>query len=438
MHWAIILLILIGSLIVLMATGFPVAFCFLAINVVGAIVLWGWGPGLEQLALTMFQSVSTFVFLPIAMFIFLGTIVFHSGMALRAIDVIDAWMGRLPGRLGLLAVLASTLFSTLSGSTVATTAMLGEALTPEMERRGYKRSMSIGPIMGSGGLAMLIPPSSMAITWAAVAEVSVGRILLSGFIPGLIIAFLYATYIVGRCWLQPSIAPAYNVTPIQLSKKLAVTLKYVLPLAIIVFSVTGVIIIGVATPSEAAALGGLSAVILASIYGKLSWDLIKHALRDTLKTTVMILLIISTSKGFGQILAFTGATRELVELSVAIPLSPILVVAVMMLVLLFMGTFMAALPQMMITLPIFLPVIKLLGFDPVWFGLLFLLNIEMDQSTPPFGLLLFVMKGVAPKGTTMGEIWRAGIPFLACDAICMVLIMCFPVLALWLPNLIIG
>ncbi len=435
MEWPLVLLIIFGGLAILMASGLPVAFAFMLVNIVGVALLWGGGDGLRQLSYSMWGSVATFMVLPLPMFILLGEVLFRSGMAIRAIDAIEKWMGRLPGRLGLLAVGAATMFSTMSGSSLATTVMLGDALIPEMEKRGYKKPMSIGPIMGSGGLAMLIPPSALAVLWASIAEVSIGKILIAGVIPGLIIAVFYATYVIGRCWLQPSIAPAYDVTPTPLFKKLRDTAKYVLPLGFIVFMVTGLIFLGVAAPSEAAAMGVLAGIILAAAYRKLNWDLLRSSFLTTLRITVMALLIISGAKGFGQILAYTGAARELVSWVTSMPLAPIAVIIAMMFILLILGTFMSAFPMMMITLPLFMPIIYNLGFSPVWFGLLFLLNLEMAQTTPPFGLLLFAMKGVAPPDTTMGDIIRAGIPFLICDAAAMAVIIAFPVLALWLPSL---
>jgi len=419
-----------------MATGLPVAFCFILINLIGVALLWGGETGLRQLILTMWHSLANFSYLPIPMFVLLGEVVFRSGMAMKAIDVVDKWLGHLPGRLGLLAVAVATLFSTMSGSTIATTAMLGGALVPEMEKRGYKKPITIGSVMGSGGLAMLIPPSGLAVIWAAIAQVSIGKILIAGIIPGLIIALFYATYIVGRCWLQPSIAPAYDITPTPLLKKLSLTAKYVLPLSLIVFMVTGLILLGIATPSESAAMGVLGSIILAAAYRKLNWGMMKDAIMVTVKISGMILLILSGAKAFSQVLAYTKATRELIAWVTSLSLDPIVVLISMIFIILFMGMFMSGPPIMMITLPIFMPIVSALGFDPVWFGLIFLINIEMGATTPPFGTLLFVMKGVAPPGTTMGDIVKAGIPFLICDAACMVLVIVFPALALWLPNLI--
>jgi tripartite ATP-independent transporter DctM subunit len=434
-EWPFILLLILGGLLILMATGLPVAFCFMFINIIGATILWGGGKGLKQLSLSMWESVSTFSLLPIPLFVLMGELMFLSGIGYRMLDAVNKWLGRLPGRLALISVATASLFSVMSGSTTGTTAMLGSLLVPEMERRGYKKPISIGSVMGSGGLAMLIPPSAMAILLASLAGISIAKLLIGGIIPGLIIAFFYCIYIVGRCYLQPSIAPYYSVDPISLKEKAFVTVKYALPLGLVIFLVLGLIFLGIATPSEAAALGALGTLVIAFLYGKLTFKIVKQALTSTMKITAMILIIIAGSKAFSQILAYTGATRSLVAFMLDLPLSPILLIIVTQLTLLFMGTFMSAVPMMMITLPIFMPLIEALGFNPVWFGILLLINIEMGQTTPPFGLLLFVMKGVAPKGTTMGDIYKAGIPFLICDLATMSLIIAFPTIALWLPEL---
>ncbi len=437
MEWYWVLLIIFGGLAVMMASGIPVAFAFMTVNIVGVAILWGGGIGLSLLANATWGFVASFVFLPIPMFILLGELLFRSGMAMRALDSIDKWMGRLRGRLGLIAVAASALLSTMTGSSISTVAMLGETLVPEMEKRGYKKSIAIGSVMGAGGIAMLIPPSGLAVLWAAIAEAPVGQVLIAGTIPGIMIAVFYAIYIVGRCYLQPSVAPSYDVTPIPIRKKLGDTGKYILPLGFIVFMVTGIIFLGVATPSEAAAMGVLAGIILAAAYRRLSLKLLTGSLMATLKLTTMVFIIISGSAGFGMVLAYTGATREMVTAMAGLTLPPVTFVILMMVVLLFLGMFISAMPMMMITLPIFMPIVSELGFSSVWFGILFLLNIEMGMSTPPFGYLLFVMKGVSPKGTTFGDIIKAGIPFLLCDALAMGLIIAFPVIALWLPSIMI-
>ncbi len=435
MEWWLVLLLIFGSLIVLMASGVPVAFAFMLVNVVGVFVLWGGEVGLHQLTFSLFRSLASFVWLPVPMFVLMGEIMFLSGMGKQAIDALDNWLGRLPGRLGLLAVASGTLLSTLTGSSIGSIALLGKTLVPDMEERGYKKPMSLGPILGSGGLAMMIPPSLLAVILAATAEISVGRILIGGIVPGLLMAFFYASYIIIRCKLQPSIAPPYQPPPTSLLEKIKPVVRYVLPLGFIVFAVTGVIFLGMATPSEAAATGALASLILAFFYKGLNWEMVKKCLWDTINITTMVFAIIMGSKAFSQILAFSGASANLAEFVAGLPLPPLALAIAMQIMLLILGMFMGSVAVIMVTVPIFMPLVYALGFNPIWFGLLMLLNMEMGQTTPPYGMLLFTMKGVAPPDTTLGDIIRAALPFLYCDAIVMALMIAFPNMVLWLPGL---
>jgi tripartite ATP-independent transporter DctM subunit len=434
-EWWLILLIIFSALVILFILGVPVAFAFLFVNVIAVYAFWGGGAGLSQMILSIYESVTIFALLPVPLFVLMGEVMFRSGIAPRMMDVLDKWLGRLPGRLSLLAVGGGTLFAALSGSAMAGAAMLGSVLVPEMEKRGYKKPMSLGPILGSGGLAIMIPPSALGVLLAALGRFSVGRFLIAIIIPGLIMAVLYAAYVIGRCWLQPQLAPSYAVRPTSLLDKIRATLRYVLPLSSIVFLVVGLIFLGIATPTEAAALGALGCLVLAFIYRGLSWEVLKTSITGTLQVTIMMLMILTGSTAFAQILAYTGATQGLVEFALSILLPPICVLIAMQIVLLIMGTFMEPLTIMMVTLPIFMPIVEKLAFNPLWFGAIMLLNMEMATTSPPFGLVLFVMKGVAVPGTTLGDIYKAGLPFLACDAVAMALIMAFPGLVLWLPGL---
>ena len=428
------LFLIFGSLIILMASGMPVAFGFMLINVIGVFLWWGGGPGIGQLILSLRNSVRQFPLLPLPLFILMGTLMFHSGIAPRMIDALDKWLGRLPGRLGLLAVGGGALFSTLSGSSVSSVAVLGATLTPELEKRRYKKPMSLGPILGSGGLAMMIPPSGLAVLLGALGEISIGRILVAIVIPGISMAILYATYIIVRCGLQPSVAPAYDVTKIAISEKLVATARYILPLGLIIFLVLGLIFLGVATPSEAAATGVLGTFVLAALYRRLNREMLKKTFLSSISIAGMIFMIVVGSKAFSQILAFSGASRGLVEIITGLPLAPIFIFIALQLVLLILGMFVDPVSIMMITIPIFMPIVHALGFDPVWFAVAFLLNIEMATTSPPFGMALFAMKGVAPSDTTMGDLYRAALPFLGVDVIVMILLITFPTIALWLPS----
>ena len=435
MEWYLALLLIMGSFIILMLTGLPVAFCFMLVNIVGVVLWWGGIPGLERLIISIFDSVTMFILLPVLLFILMGEVTLHSGIAPHMIDALDKWLGRLPGRLGLLSVGAGILFSTLTGEPVASVAMLGSTLVPDMERRGYKKPMSLGPILGSGGIAMLIPPSSLAVFVGAIGLISIGKILMGIIIPGLVLGVLLAGYIIIRCKLQPSIAPPYEVPPSSISEKLIATARYVLPVGLVIFMVVGVIFLGIATPSESAASGVLGIFILAALYRRLNWEMVKKSFSGTVEIAVMVFMIIAAATGFGQNLAFTGATKGLAEFTMGLPLAPIIIFIAIQVIVVIMGMFMEPASIIMITLPVFMPVVHTLGFDPVWFAIVMLINIQLGMLSPPFGMSLFVMKGVAPPDTTMGDVYRAALPFFALNLVGMAFIIAFPSLALWLPGL---
>jgi len=435
MEWYLALFFIFGSLVLLMMTGLPVALCFMLINIVGAFVLWGGESGLLHLITSMYGSVTTFTLLPAPLFILMGEVMFHSGIGTIMIDTVDKWIGRLPGRLGLLAVGAGTILSTLTGLSVASVAMLGSVLVPEMEKRGYKKTMSIGPILGSGGLAIMIPPSAVAVLLGAIGEISIGKILIAIIMPGVLLAVLYATYIIVRCKLQPSIAPGYEPSPTTILDRSIATVRYILPAGLVVFLVTGIIFLGIVTPSEAAATGALGCFILAALYGRFNWEIVKKSVQGTLRNTVMIFIVFTGVLAFSQLLAYTGATRGLVQLATGLPLAPIVIIIAMQVLVLFLGCFMDVIAIMMVTVPMFMPIVHSLGFNEIWFAVLILVNLEMAAITPPFGMSLFVMKGVAPADTTLSDIYHAAVPFICCDILAMAIIMVFPSIALWLPGL---
>lgn len=435
MDWYLVLVVLIGSFMLLMISGLPIAFAFMLVNIVGAFILWGGTIGLEELVHRGRDSVSMFALLPLPLFILLGEILFRSGVVSGTLEAMDKWLGRLPGRLSLLGIAASTVFATVSGVSAGSVAMLGSTLVPEMEKRGYKKSMTLGPILGGGGLSIMIPPTALGVLFAALAVLSIADFLIAIILPGLMMAFFYASYVLIRCWIQPAVAPIYQVPPTPLSEKIASTLKYVLPLAGIVFMVTGVIFVGVATPTEAAATGVIGALILTVCYRRLTWPVFKESVSSTIEISGMMLLIITGAKTFSQILAFSGASRGMIEYVMGLHLTPILVIIMMQVVILFMGMFFDTVSIMMITIPIFFPIVTTFGYNPLWFGVMFLLNIEMSVTTPPFGLSLYVMKGVAPPDTTMSDIIWAALPFLGLDVIVMALMMAFPQIVLWLPAM---
>lgn len=436
MLWYEVLGIMVGAIAFMMALGVPVAFAFLGVNIVGALFFFGGVAGIRQVLVNGVGSVTVFTFIPIPLFLLMGELFFRTGLALRVFDALDTLMGRLPGRLSYLTVGGGALFSTLTGSSMANTAMLGSLLLPDMQRRGYKPHMAMGPILGTGGLAMIIPPSGLAVLLGSLAQIDIAGLLIAGLIPGFLLAGLYAALITIQVRIDPDAAPRYDVPPVPLVKKLRMVAVNILPMGLVIFSVIGLILLGLATPSEAAAFGVASVLVLAIAFRCLTLRAVREAVRGALRVTGMIFLIIVGSSTFSQILAYSGASSGMVEWATAANVAPLVMLLVMFGVLLLLGTMIDAASILMLTVPIFMPLAEAMHFDPIWFGIIMLLGLEMSGTTPPFGLLLFIMLGVAPAGTTLGQVARAAAPYLACDAILLALLITFPAIALYLPGLI--
>lgn len=429
------LLLIFGGLVGLLVVGMPIAFAFATVTIVSVVLLQGWGAPLQSFVLSIDSGVTNFTLLPIALFVLMGELLWQSNIANKALSAIDKWFGRIPGRLSLLSVASGTAFSALSGSTLANTAMLGKMLLPEMKRKGYADSMSIGPIVASGGLAMLVPPSTLAVFYATIAHISIGSLLIALILPGIMLACCYGAYIVVSCWLNPALAPREESSNFNLKEALRELVIYILPLSIVVFSVVGVIFFGIATPTEAAALGCVSSLLMAFCYGGLSTKKLIDAAMGTVQITGMMLLIMAMAIGFSQVLAYSGAGRELISFVSSLSLQPLVLIGLMMLVVLVLGCFMEQIAIMLITLPIFVPLLKLIEADGVWFAVMMLINLEMSLMTPPFGMLLFVMKGVAPEGTSIGSIYRASLPYLAINGLVIALILFNPWIVTILPSI---
>jgi tripartite ATP-independent transporter DctM subunit len=431
-EWWMILLAIFSGLFLLFAAGVPVGYAFLFVNMVTAAFIWAGGPGLEQTMLSIFRSVTNFSLLPLPLFILMGELIFNSGVADKSLDALDKWIGKVPGRLSMVAVLGGTVNATLSGSSMASTAMLSSCLYPEMEKRGYLPAMSIGPLLGSGGLATMIPPSNLGVILAALAGISVGDMLIAIVIPGFMLSIAYLLYIGLRCYFQPHLAPPYRTERHTLRTKLIFSLKYLAPLSIIVFVVIFLIYFGIATPTESSVFGVLCSLVLGIAYNGWDTEFLKNSLKQTALITGMMFIIICASATFSEILAFTGATEKLIETFLTLFSSPILVVISMQVVLFMMGMFLESLPIMMITVPIFWPILTSYHINPLWFAAIMLLNIELGMITPPFGLCLFAVKAVLPE-VGMGSIYRCAVPIVLVQVIVIALLMLFPALTLWLP-----
>ncbi|NWG03386.1 MAG: TRAP transporter large permease subunit [Syntrophaceae bacterium] len=433
MDWLSLFIIILSSLIFLFFLGVPVAYSFLFINIFFAYLFWG-EIGLTQLILSIFRSISSFSLLPVPLFLLMGEIMFLFGIAQNMMETLEKWMGRLPGRLSLLAVVGGVLFATLSGSSMAGCAMLGQTLLPEMEKKGYKPQITLGPIMGCGTLAAMIPPSALGVLLACLAQISVGDFLLSIIFPGLLMAALFAFYIILRCYLQPEVAPRDEISRVSLREKIILSVKFILPLGLVIFAVIGLIIFGVATPTESAAVGALVCFVLAFLYKGFRGEVLKKAIVNSVKITVMMFMILSGASAFSQLLAYTGASQNLVQLAVGLPFPPIVILIIMQFILVLLGTFMEPLSILMVALPIYMPIIRQLGINPLPFCSVLLINMEMATISPPDGLVLYTMKAVAPH-YSMGEIYKASLPFVFIDIIAMAVIMVFPDIAMFLPSI---
>ncbi len=443
MEWFVALGFLLGLVLLFMFIGVPVALAFLAANMVGATYFMGgngdlltqMSRGIGQLANNAIPTVTTFNLMPVPMFLLMGELFFFTGLANRMFGAIDKLMGRLPGRLSFVTVAGGTAFATLSGSSMGSTALLGSLMVPEMQKRGYKKHMAIGPILGTGGLAMLIPPSALAVLLATLANLDVGQLLIAGIVPGLMLASFYVVLILIMCLIDPDAAPAYELDPITWGERLKLLVFDVLPMMAIVVAVILLILNGWSTPSESAAFGCIGVLILAALYRVLTISGIIASVKGALRVTVMALLIIFGSATFSSLLAFSGASAGLINWATGFELSPVVMLLVMFAILLVLGMFMDQLSMMLLTVPIFFPLAQTLNFDLIWFAVIILLALEISFTTPPFGLLLFVMKGVSAPGTTMRDIYIAALPFMACAMILVGLLIIFPQIALWLPSL---
>lgn len=436
MSWEAAAWLLLGGSTALMFLGLPVAFAFLAINLAGAAIFLGGEAGMMQLARNSVASVTSFALTPIPLFILMGEVLFHTGLAVKVIDGVERLIRQVPGRLAVIAVVAGTVFSAISGSTIATTAMLGSLMLPVMLARGYHPTLATGPIMAIGAVDMLIPPSALTVLLGSLSGISISKLLVGGIVPGLILSAVFVGYIVLRVKLDPGLAPRGAIEEHRGWRRFQPFLQYVLPLVSIFVVVVGAMIAGWATPTECAALGAFATLFLALLYRALSFDNLVKALRGTAGISGMILFIIVGATTFSQILSFSGASNGLAQAITSFGLPPLAVVAGMMLFLIFLGIFVEQVSMMMITLPIFMPIVQQMGVDPVWFGVMFLICMQLGLLMPPHGLLLMTMKGVAPPQVTMMHIFRAVTPFLLISLAVLVLVFFAPPLATWLPNLV--
>jgi len=434
--WQLATLLLLGGSTVLLFLGLPVALSFVAINILGAWLFLNGEPGLIQIVRNSVVSVTSFSLTPIPLFILMGEVLFHTGLAIKVIDGVERLIKQVPGRLAVVAVVAGTIFSAISGSTIATTAMLGSLMLPIMLARGYHPTLAAGPIMAIGAVDMLIPPSALTVLLGSLSGISISKLLIGGVVPGLMLSVAFVIYIVVRANITPSLAPQ---TPIHSKtgwEHWRMLVFYVIPLITIFAVVVGAMSAGFATPTEAAALGAIATMALAALYRALTVEALMKSLKGTVAISGMILFIILGATTFSQILSFSGATEGLVSTILGQGLSLFAVVAMMMLILVFLGIFVDQVSMMLITLPVFMPLVQRLGIDPIWFGVLFLICMQLGLLLPPHGLLLMTMRGVAPPEVTFAHIFQAVVPYVIMSLLLLGLILMVPAIATWLPNLL--
>jgi tripartite ATP-independent transporter DctM subunit len=438
MTWHAAALLLLGGSTALLFIGMPVALSFIAINILGAWLYLGGEPGLAQVVRNSVVSVMNFSLTPIPLFILMGEVLFHTGLAIKVIDGVERLIRQVPGRLAVIAVVAGTVFSAISGSTIATTAMLGSLMLPVMLARGYHPTMATGPIMAIGAVDMLIPPSALTVLLGSLSGISISKLLIGGVVPGLILSAAFVAYIVARVRLSPSLAPPTPIVKRGGWEDWRLLVLYVIPLISIFVVVVGAMSAGFATPTESAALGALATMALAALYRALSFDALMKSLRGTVAISGLILFIILGATTFSQILSFSGATDGLVSAILGQGLSTLAVVALMMAILVLLGIFIDQVSMMLITLPVFMPLVAKLGIDPIWFGVLFLICMQLGLLLPPHGLLLMTMRGVAPPEVTFAHIFQAVVPYVIMSLLLLGLLLLVPAIATWLPNLLIG
>lgn len=415
-------------------TGFPMAFTLAGSAIITAFIFFG-PHTLPFIATNIFGMMSSMVLIAMPLFILMACLLEKSGVAEDLYAFMYQALGPVRGGLSMGTVLICAIIAAMSGVTTTAVVTMGIIALPIMLKQGYHKSIAIGPILAGGALGLLIPPSISLIVYGMVARVSIGKLFAGGIVPGLILVFMFLLYIGIRSFLQPNYAPALPKEERVSFKELIHLAKgLILPIAV-VGAVLGTIFAGIASPTEAAAVGVAGALISALINRKLSWQMLSDAAIRTMGITGMIMWILFGAACFTSIFFRTGGQDLIADLLLGFE-NPALIFGFILVVLIVLGFFLDEITQVMITVPVFLPIIVELGYDPVWFGVLFMTQVQMDYLTPPFGFTLFYMKGVAPPEVTMGDIYRSILPFVLIQLVVVIFILLNPDVVMWLPNLL--
>jgi len=432
-----ILVSMFGGLTLFMLTGLPIAFVLGGLSLLFTVTLWN-SSAVVILVLQIFDTMRSEALLGIPLYILMASILQRSGVIESLYEAMALWFGRVRGGLAVGTVVICVVMAAMTGVVGAAVTAMGILALPEMLRRGYDPRLATGTICASGTLGILIPPSVLTIVYAVTAQISIGQMLIAGIVPGLLLAGLYIAYILVLSWLKPEVAPAApGGERVPLAAKLASLRSLVLPAAIIVM-ILGTIFFGVATPTEAAAVGVLGALVAAAMRGRLTVEGLGSAAVDTLKATAMILWITIGAKAYVAIFTGLGGADTLLGLIRDLAVDRYVILAVMMLILIFLGTVLDEIGIILLTVPVFLPIVRHLGFDELWFGVLYAITIQMGYISPPFGYTLFYIKGTLPPSLGMGEVYRGILPFFLLQALGLVICALTPELMTWLPRLMLA
>jgi len=437
MNSGFILVAMFTGLVALMLTGLPLAFVLAGMSLLFTVVFWDPG-AIVITVIQIFDTMRSEALLAIPLYILMACLLQGSGVIEALYRAMELWFSRLAGGLAVGTVVICTIMAAMTGIVGASVTSMGILALPSMLKRGYDREMSIGTICASGTLGILIPPSVVTIVYAVTAQISIGQMLMAGLVPGLILAALYICYIIIRSMLNPSLAPVgADARAASLKDRFAALGALVIPSAIIV-AVLGSMYFGIATPTEAAAVGAAGAAVSAALQRRLTFELLSKAALDTLKATAMVLWITIGAKAFVAIFTGLGGADFLLDFIRSWNAAPWLILAGMLAILIFLGCFLDEIGIILLTVPVFLPIVKFLGFDPLWFGVLFLVTAQMAYITPPFGYTLFYIKGTLPSGIGMDTVYRAVVPFFFLQLTGLLICAFFPDLVTWLPRTMIA
>lgn len=423
------------SMLVLMAMGAPLALALMISGMGSAYLMFGPG-GLDLLLASAYSAMDNFLLVSLPLFIFMGLVLERSGITDDLFEMIHKWMGGIPGGLGVGTVLICALIAAMAGVSGAATVSLGIIALPAMLKRGYHKRLVTGTIMAGGALGFLIPPSVLMIVYAFLARESVGKLFAAGLMPGLMLAGIYMAYVLIRCRLNPALGPATPPKERFTTREKLQSLRHVVAPGLLVVTVLGCIIGGVTSPSEASAVGAAGALVLTALRGRLDWKLLRYVMLSTTKITGMLIWIAIAAVFFSRIYMGLGAGMVISDLIYDFSLSPYTVILFMLLSFFLLGMFLDDFAILFITVPLYVPIVRELGFDTTWFAVLFILSMQSAYLTPPFGYNLFYMRSVAPKSITIVDIYLSALPFVGLQILGLALIVAFPSIALWLPNLL--